>query len=166
MVEGLSVGFDSLFFGQIDYQDKAKQKGDKNLEVIWRASKRLGSSSQIFASAFPQEYAPPPGDFNFESIGVDLDGVRKDHQAIKAKLKILETEKEAINNVIASLEEELCVVIEKKDKAYHKISELRNKREEENTCFYQNRSLLNDARRLAASKDVNALIELSTSEVC
>ncbi|KAM0010590.1 putative alpha-mannosidase [Helianthus debilis subsp. tardiflorus] len=63
---GAEVGFDSLFFGRIDYQDKAKQKEDKNLEVIWRASKRLGSSSQIFASAFPQEYAPPPGDFNFE----------------------------------------------------------------------------------------------------
>ncbi|MFS7945857.1 putative alpha-mannosidase [Helianthus anomalus] len=43
---GAEVGFDSLFFGRIDYQDKAKQKGDKNLEVIWRASKRLGSSSQ------------------------------------------------------------------------------------------------------------------------
>ncbi|KAI7737024.1 hypothetical protein M8C21_007524, partial [Ambrosia artemisiifolia] len=100
-----------------------------------------------------------------QSIGVDLDGVRKDQQAIKAKLKTLETEKEAINTVIASLEEELRVVIEKRDKVYDKIRELRNKREEGNTCFYQNRSLLNDARRLAASKDVNALIELSTSEV-
>ncbi|KAM0070853.1 hypothetical protein Hdeb2414_s0001g00018081 [Helianthus debilis subsp. tardiflorus] len=100
-----------------------------------------------------------------KSIGVDLDGVRKDQQAIKAKLKTLETEKEAINSVIASLEEELRVVIEKRDKVYDKIRELRNKREEGNTCFYQNRSLLNDARRLAASKDVNALIELSTSEV-
>ncbi|KAJ0715618.1 hypothetical protein HanPI659440_Chr13g0503301 [Helianthus annuus] len=100
-----------------------------------------------------------------KSIGVDLDGVRKDQQAIKAKLKTLETEKEAINSVIASLEEELRVVIEKRDKVYDKIRELRNKREEGNTCFYQNRSLLNDARRLAASKDVNALIDLSTSEV-
>ncbi|KAI7757653.1 hypothetical protein M8C21_009960, partial [Ambrosia artemisiifolia] len=32
-----------------------------------------------------------------KSIGADLDGVRKDQQAIKAKLKTLETEKEAIN---------------------------------------------------------------------
>ncbi|KAI7737022.1 hypothetical protein M8C21_007522 [Ambrosia artemisiifolia] len=100
-----------------------------------------------------------------KSIGVDLDGVRKDQQAIKAKLKTLETEKEAINTVIASLEEELRVVIEKRDKVYDKIRELRNKREEGNTCFYKNRSLLNDARRLAATKDVNALIELSKSEV-
>ncbi|MFS7965650.1 putative alpha-mannosidase [Helianthus anomalus] len=42
-----AVGFDSLFFSHIDYQDKAKRKGDKNLEVIWRASKHLGSSSQV-----------------------------------------------------------------------------------------------------------------------
>lgn len=123
---------------------------------------------------------------------MDLDGARKDQQAIKAKVKTLETEKEAINTVIASLEEELHVVIEKRDKVYEKIRELRNKREEgvclllhsyyvfetqlldylscylsfQNTCFYQNRSLLNDARRLAANKDVNALKELSTSEVC
>ncbi|XP_071736665.1 proton pump-interactor 1-like [Rutidosis leptorrhynchoides] len=100
-----------------------------------------------------------------KSIGVDLDEARKDQQAIKAKVKSLETEKEAINTVIASLEDELHLVIEKRDKVYGKIRELRNKREEGNTCFYQNRSLLNDARRLAANKDVNALIELSTSEV-
>ncbi|KAL8209743.1 hypothetical protein R6Q57_006475 [Mikania cordata] len=100
-----------------------------------------------------------------KSIGVDLDGARKDQQAIKVKLKTLEVEKEAINSVIASLEEELRVVIEKRDKVYDKIRELRNKREEGNTCFYQNRSLLNDVRRLAASKDVYALLELSTSEV-
>lgn len=98
-------------------------------------------------------------------IGVDLDGVRKDQAAIKAKVKTLEAEKEAINGVIASLEEEFHAVVEKRDKVYEKIRELRSKREEGNTCFYQNRSLLSDARRLAAEKDVNALKELSTSEV-
>ncbi|XP_076960936.1 putative alpha-mannosidase At5g13980 [Bidens hawaiensis] len=63
---GAEVGFDSLFFGRIDYQDRAKRKEDKNLEVIWRASKSLGSSSQIFAGAFPENYEPPPGGFYFE----------------------------------------------------------------------------------------------------
>lgn len=66
---------------------------------------------------------------------MDLDGARKDQQAIKAKVKTLETEKEAINTVIASLEEELHVVIEKRDKVYEKIRELRNKREE-GVCLY------------------------------
>ncbi|PPE00898.1 hypothetical protein GOBAR_DD02060 [Gossypium barbadense] len=53
------VGFDSLFFARIDYQDRAKRKDQKCLEVVWRGSKSLGSSSQIFAGAFPENYEPP-----------------------------------------------------------------------------------------------------------
>ncbi|KAL8209610.1 hypothetical protein R6Q57_006342 [Mikania cordata] len=63
---GAEVGFDSVFFGRIDYQDRAKRKGYKHLEVIWQGSKSLGSSSQIFAGAFPENYEPPPGGFYFE----------------------------------------------------------------------------------------------------
>nr|GLL44935.1 probable alpha-mannosidase At5g13980 isoform X3 [Ipomoea trifida] len=63
--EGMQVGFDSLYFGRIDYQDRAKRKGEKSLEVVWRASKSLGTSSQIFAGAFPENYEPPSG-FYFE----------------------------------------------------------------------------------------------------
>ncbi|KAF8407459.1 hypothetical protein HHK36_006592 [Tetracentron sinense] len=59
------VGFDSLFFGRIDYQDRTKRKNEKNLEVVWRGSKTLGSSAQIFAGAFPENYEPPSG-FYFE----------------------------------------------------------------------------------------------------
>ncbi|MFS7962489.1 putative alpha-mannosidase [Helianthus anomalus] len=63
---GAELGFDSVFFGRIDYQDRAKRKGGKRLEVIWRGSKSLGSSSQIFTGAFPENYEPPPGCFYFE----------------------------------------------------------------------------------------------------
>ncbi|XP_057982567.1 probable alpha-mannosidase At5g13980 [Malania oleifera] len=62
---GAEVGFDSLFFGRIDYQDRAKRKNEKSLEVVWQASKSLGSSAQIFAGAFPENYEPPSG-FYFE----------------------------------------------------------------------------------------------------
>lgn len=62
---GAEVGFDSLFFGRIDYQDREKRKIEKSLEVIWRGSKSLGSSTQIFSGAFPQNYEPPSG-FYFE----------------------------------------------------------------------------------------------------
>ncbi|XP_022741323.1 probable alpha-mannosidase At5g13980 [Durio zibethinus] len=62
---GAEVGFDSFFFGRIDYQDRIKRKKEKSLEVIWRGSKSLGSSAQIFAGAFPQNYEPPRG-FYFE----------------------------------------------------------------------------------------------------
>ncbi|WVZ05249.1 hypothetical protein V8G54_018595 [Vigna mungo] len=62
---GAEVGFDSLFFGRIDYQDRANRKKEKSLEVIWQGSKSLGSSAQIFAGAFPENYEPPAG-FYFE----------------------------------------------------------------------------------------------------
>ncbi|XP_068305343.1 probable alpha-mannosidase At5g13980 [Pyrus communis] len=63
---GAEVGFDSLFFARIDYQDRAKRMGDKSLEVVWRGSKSLGSSAQIFADAFPKNYEPPSDNFYFE----------------------------------------------------------------------------------------------------
>ncbi|KAL6222262.1 hypothetical protein ACLB2K_005654 [Fragaria x ananassa] len=62
---GAELGFDSVHFARIDYQDRAQRKGDKSLEVIWRGSKNFGSSSQIFANAFPRHYSPPEG-FHFE----------------------------------------------------------------------------------------------------
>ena len=44
------MGFDSLFFARMDYQDRAKRKIDKTLEVVWRGSKSLGSSSQVWCA--------------------------------------------------------------------------------------------------------------------
>ncbi|XP_059645280.1 alpha-mannosidase At3g26720 isoform X3 [Cornus florida] len=62
---GAELGFDSLFFARIDYQDRAKRKDEKTLEVVWQGSKSLRSSSQIFTSIFPRHYDPPDG-FTFE----------------------------------------------------------------------------------------------------
>ncbi|XP_020217055.1 alpha-mannosidase isoform X1 [Cajanus cajan] len=62
---GAELGFDSLHFARIDYQDRAKRKVDKTLEVVWRGSKTFGSSAQIFANTFPVHYSPPRG-FHFE----------------------------------------------------------------------------------------------------
>ncbi|CAA2983802.1 alpha-mannosidase [Olea europaea subsp. europaea] len=62
---GAELGFDSIHFARIDYQDRATRRADKSLEVIWQASRTFGSSSQIFANAFPIHYGPPNG-FNFE----------------------------------------------------------------------------------------------------
>ncbi|XVF16104.1 hypothetical protein REPUB_Repub10bG0002500 [Reevesia pubescens] len=62
---GAELGFDSLFFARIDYQDRAKRLKEKTLEVVWRGSKPLGSSSQIFTGIFPRHYDPPDG-FTFE----------------------------------------------------------------------------------------------------
>ncbi|KAE9614590.1 hypothetical protein Lal_00012122 [Lupinus albus] len=62
---GAELGFESVHFARIDYQDRAKRKGDKSLEVVWRGSRTFGSSAQIFANAFPVHYSAPTG-FNFE----------------------------------------------------------------------------------------------------
>ncbi|GAB2282845.1 hypothetical protein Dimus_017381 [Dionaea muscipula] len=62
---GAELGFESVHFARIDYQDRDKRKNDKALEVVWRGSRTFGSSSQIFANAFPVHYSPPVG-FHFE----------------------------------------------------------------------------------------------------
>ncbi|XP_010260223.1 PREDICTED: proton pump-interactor 1-like [Nelumbo nucifera] len=98
-------------------------------------------------------------------IGVDLDGVRKEQQEIRAKIKHFEEELKAIDNEISSLQGELTVVNQKRDKAYESLVELRKQRDEGNAHYFQNRSTLNNARDLAAKKDVAALEELSHIEV-
>ncbi|KAG6637313.1 proton pump-interactor 1-like isoform X2 [Carya illinoinensis] len=98
-------------------------------------------------------------------IGGDLDGVRKEKQALQAKIKQLDDALKAIDNDINSLMEELKVVSQKRDKAYESFHQLRKQRDEGNAYFYQSRTVLNKARELAAKKDINGLEELSHSEV-
>ncbi|KAL9679438.1 hypothetical protein QQ045_017300 [Rhodiola kirilowii] len=68
---GAEVGFDSVHFARIDYQDRAARKANKSLEVIWQGSKTFGSPSQIFTNAFPVHYSPPSG-FHFEVFDEDV----------------------------------------------------------------------------------------------
>ncbi|KAK3157330.1 hypothetical protein QOZ80_2AG0119610 [Eleusine coracana subsp. coracana] len=74
---GAELGFDSMHFARIDYQDRAQRKADKGLEVIWRGSRTFGSSSQIFTNAFPVHYSPPKG-FSFEVLADDVIPVQDD----------------------------------------------------------------------------------------
>ncbi|KAJ1295938.1 hypothetical protein BS78_01G260800 [Paspalum vaginatum] len=74
---GAELGFDSVHFARIDYQDRATRKADKGLEVIWRGSRTFGSSSQIFTNAFPVHYSPPNG-FSFEVLAEDVIPVQDD----------------------------------------------------------------------------------------
>lgn len=98
-------------------------------------------------------------------IGGDLDGVRKEQQSVRAKIKHLEEELKAIDNEISSLQEELLAITEKRDKSYESLNELRKQREEGNAYFYQYRSLLNNAKGLAAKTDIEALAQLSYTEM-
>lgn len=63
-------------------------------------------------------------------MGVGLDGVKKDQQAVKGKIKNLREELEGIENDIRSLQDELSLTIQKRDKAYENMQELRKRRDE------------------------------------
>lgn len=61
------AGFDSLFFGRIDYQDLKIRKFEKAAEFIWRSSPSLGDDAQVFAS-LTGEYGGnygAPSDFDY-----------------------------------------------------------------------------------------------------
>ncbi|XP_061727333.1 lysosomal alpha-mannosidase-like isoform X2 [Cydia pomonella] len=56
-----SMGYDGLFLGRIDYQDKAHRLKQRSMEVLWRGSDDLGKSSDIFTGVLYNTYSPPPG---------------------------------------------------------------------------------------------------------
>lgn len=97
-------------------------------------------------------------------LGGDIDGLKKEQQAIRMKIRQLEEELKTIDGEIISLQEELTAVNEKKDKAFETLRELRKARDEANACYFQSRSLLNTAKDLAAKKDIASLQELAHAE--
>lgn len=44
----LQAGFDALYFGRIDYQDREKRIAEKDMEMLWRGSRSLEEEAQIF----------------------------------------------------------------------------------------------------------------------
>ena len=98
-------------------------------------------------------------------MGVDLDGVRKERQALWEKLDGVEGKVKALDADIKVLQDELEAVIQKREKTYETLQELRKQRDEGNANFYQSRMLLTKAKELAARKDVKALEELAIDEV-
>eukprot|EP00252_Welwitschia_mirabilis_P007627 TRINITY_DN1919_c0_g1_i1.p1 TRINITY_DN1919_c0_g1~~TRINITY_DN1919_c0_g1_i1.p1 ORF type:complete len:1055 (-),score=246.23 TRINITY_DN1919_c0_g1_i1:132-3296(-) len=53
------VGFEGLYFARADYQDIAKRREDRTMEMIWRGSKSLGPSAQVFTGILAHHYDPP-----------------------------------------------------------------------------------------------------------
>ncbi|KAK7335159.1 hypothetical protein VNO80_26935 [Phaseolus coccineus] len=98
-------------------------------------------------------------------IGGDLDGVKKEREAIRSKIKQIDDALKAIDKDIQSLQEELTAVSQKRDKSFESMQQLKRQREEGNSYFYRSRTVLNKARDLAAKKDINALDEVSQTEV-
>jgi len=55
------MGFDGLFFGRADFQDIAKRRAEKTMEMIWKASANLDRQSWLFTGILPNGYGPPGG---------------------------------------------------------------------------------------------------------
>lgn len=98
-------------------------------------------------------------------LGLDLDGVRKDQQTNRAKISHLEDELKIVDKEITTLQGKVDVLKEEKEKAYEVLAELRKQRDDGNAYYYQNRSLLNNAKELAAKKDIAAVSVLCQTEV-
>lgn len=65
------MGFDGLFLGRIDYQDKAHRLANKNAEFLWHASESLSpKKSDLFTGVMYNTYSPPPG-FCFDILCQD-----------------------------------------------------------------------------------------------
>ncbi|XP_013178929.1 PREDICTED: lysosomal alpha-mannosidase-like isoform X2 [Papilio xuthus] len=56
-----AMGYDGLFLGRIDYQDKRQRLLGKKMEMVWRGDDSLGKSSDIFTGVLYNTYSPPPG---------------------------------------------------------------------------------------------------------
>lgn len=65
------MGFDGLFFGRLDYQDKLKREQERNMEGIWRASSNLPPpDADLFTGVNQNGYNPPTG-FCFDEYCAD-----------------------------------------------------------------------------------------------
>lgn len=55
------MGYDGLFLGRLDFQDKNKRLTDRNMEMILKASDSLGSKADLFTGVLYNTYSPPSG---------------------------------------------------------------------------------------------------------
>ncbi|KAF8781277.1 hypothetical protein HU200_000638 [Digitaria exilis] len=98
-------------------------------------------------------------------IGEGIDGIKKERQAVRSKIKVLEDELKAVDAEIASLQEDLDGATARKDKAYESLQELRAVRDAKNASFLQNRTVLNKARDYSSRNMLTELQELHKTEV-
>ncbi|CAD6203815.1 GSCOCG00009812001-RA-CDS [Cotesia congregata] len=83
-------GFDGMFIGRLDYQDKYKRLKDKTAEFLWKASSSLGEKANLFSVALFNNYSPPPG-FCFDVLCSDdplIDDPESPDNNIEARINV------------------------------------------------------------------------------
>lgn len=70
-----AAGFDALYFGRIDYQDRDLRRSTQECEGVWRSSPSLGDDAQVFWSLtgeYGGNYGAPSGfDFDMFNSGAE-----------------------------------------------------------------------------------------------
>nr|XP_016945444.1 lysosomal alpha-mannosidase isoform X2 [Drosophila suzukii] len=82
------MGFDGMFFGRLDYQDKDERLMTKNAEMIWHGSANLGEESDLFSGALYNNYQAPDG-FCFDILCSDapiIDGKHSPDNNVKERV--------------------------------------------------------------------------------
>ncbi|XP_042885144.1 lysosomal alpha-mannosidase-like isoform X3 [Penaeus japonicus] len=55
------MGFEGLFFGRLDHDDKSNRWRHKTMEMVWEGSQNLGKAAWLFTGVLPNGYGPPSG---------------------------------------------------------------------------------------------------------
>ncbi|KAH8306687.1 hypothetical protein KR044_006530 [Drosophila immigrans] len=82
------MGFDGMFFGRLDYQDKDERLMTQKAEMIWHGSENLGDKSDLFTGALYNNYQAPNG-FCFDILCADqpiIDGKHSPDNNVKEKI--------------------------------------------------------------------------------
>ncbi|MPC27361.1 Lysosomal alpha-mannosidase [Portunus trituberculatus] len=64
------MGFDGLFFGRLDHDDKSHRWDTRTMELMWQGSQNLGEAAWLFTGVLPRGYSPPVG-FCFDILCSD-----------------------------------------------------------------------------------------------
>ena len=73
---------------------------------------------------------------NIQIIGEGIDGIKKERQAVRSKIKVLEDDLKLVDAEIASLQEDLDAATARKDKVYESLQELRAVRDAKVSLTY------------------------------
>uniref|UniRef100_A0A182K5Y1 Alpha-mannosidase n=1 Tax=Anopheles christyi TaxID=43041 RepID=A0A182K5Y1_9DIPT len=104
------MGYDGLFFGRLDYQDKRERMTHKRAEMIWKTSDNL-QDADLFTGVLYNLYQAPPG-FCFDILCSDepfMDNPYSAENNVKAKVDKflyyvnLQAESYRTNNIILTM---------------------------------------------------------------
>uniref|UniRef100_A0A182U141 alpha-mannosidase n=1 Tax=Anopheles melas TaxID=34690 RepID=A0A182U141_9DIPT len=100
----VQMGYDGLFQGRLDFQDKSNRIAKRTMEMMWKTSDSL-EQSELFTSGLYYIYAPPPG-FCFDVLCNDdpiIDGPYSVDNNVKEKSDLVQEVHQIFNEWISQV---------------------------------------------------------------